>query len=106
MMNFNPYTPPTIDREGLNTHDWMAAIRRILWSAGCLTIGAGLSWGLPFLLIAIGIWRSKGDMSGLVILIKCQYASILTGLVGMVSGGRYPGRYAILITLASVVLTD
>lgn len=24
----------------------------------------------------------------------------------MVSGGRYPGRYAILITLASLVLTD
>lgn len=106
MMNFNPYTPPTIAREGLNTNDQTGVIRRILWSAGCLTIGAGLSWGLPLLLIVFGIWRSKGDLSGLVILIKCQYASILTGLVGMVSGGRYPGRYAILITLASLVLAD
>jgi hypothetical protein len=106
MTEYNPYAPPTLAHQGRAIINRIPVVRRMLWSAGCLAIGVGLSWGVPILLIYLGLWKSKGDLSGLFILYICYFASIVSGLVGMVSGAQSPGRYGVLVTMACVVLTN
>ncbi|MCU0708090.1 MAG: hypothetical protein MUF23_07360 [Pirellula sp.] len=109
MTDCNPYETPSLTYEVRPDANLQDVVRRIVWSAGCFAIGAGLSWGLPILLIYLGLWNGgsgQGALAGLFVLYMSGFASILSGFVGFVSGAFRPGRYAILATLVCLVLTD
>jgi hypothetical protein len=107
MNDCNPYESSMVSDRSRPETDGPIAVKQLLGSVGCLAIGAGLSWGMPFVLAYAGLWRPGiGDLSGLFIYFYCICASIVAGAAGFVAGSLRPGRQAILATMACVVLTD
>ena len=72
-----------------------------------MVFGAGLSVGLPFLLIATGVPIGLfGQMQGLFILTYWAIAIVISVLAGLIAGFVRPGKQGIKWTTAFLLLTD